>query len=192
MAQVKINDAKILSDKHYTFKLLDYDLQKQNGNWEKRKEEIIERGNAVAALLYNKEAGTIILTQQFRIATYINGNKSGMLAEACAGLINGNESPEEAIIREIKEETGYAVTDVQKVYQAYSSAGVLTELLYLYVASYSANQKVSPGSGLEQEKEEINIIELPFAEAIKILEKGGIQDAKTIILLQYAQLKGLM
>jgi GDP-mannose pyrophosphatase NudK len=192
MAQVKINDAKILSDEHYVLKQLDFAIQKKNGEWENQKREVFDHGNAVTALLYNKEDRTVILTKQFRIATYVNGNNSGMLVETCAGLIDGNEPPDEAIIREIKEETGYQISNVEKVYQAYTSAGSLTELLYLYVAPYTKAQKVAKGGGLEEEGEEVKIMEMPFEQAIRMLENGEIVDAKTIMLLQYAQLKGLM
>ena len=192
MAQVKINDAIVLSNKHYVLKQVDYELQKKNREWENQKREVFDHGNAVTALLYNKEQKTVILTRQFRIATYLNGNRSGMLTETCAGLIDKNESPEETIQREIKEETGYDVSGIQKIGQAYTSAGSLTELIYLYVAPYNKEQQVSSGGGLEKEGEDVEVLEIPFEQAIGMLEKGEIQDAKTIILLQYAQLKGLV
>jgi GDP-mannose pyrophosphatase NudK len=193
MARVKINDAKVLSDEHYVLKQYDYELQKRDGEWENQTREVFDHGNAVSALLYNKEHKTVILTKQFRFATYVNGNKDGMLIEACAGLLDkANESPEEAIKREIKEETGYEVTYVQKAGQAYTSAGSLTELIYLYVAAYTKEQQVSEGGGLAKEGEDVEVMEIPFEQAIKMLENGEIQDAKTIMLLQYAQLKGLV
>ncbi len=192
MAQVKINDSKILSDEHYVLKRIDFELQQKNGEWKNQKREVFDHGNAVTALLYNKEDKTIILTKQFRIATYVNGNESGMLTETCAGLIDKNETPEETIIREIKEETGYELSNVEKVYQAYTSAGSLTELLYFYVAPYTKAQKVSEGGGLKKEGEQVQVMEMPFEEANLMLERGEIQDAKAIILLQYALLKGLI
>ena len=192
MAQVKITNTTILSDKHYVLKQIEYDFQKKDGTWENQKREVFDHGNAVTVLLYNKENKTVILTRQFRIATYVNGNNSGMLTETCAGLIDKDESPEETIKREIKEETGYAIEKVEQVYQAYSSAGSLTELIYLYVAPYTPAQKVSEGGGLKKEGEDVQVLEIPFAQAMQMLEKGEIQDAKTIILLQYAQLKGLL
>jgi len=192
MAQVKITGEKILSDEYFKLKRVDFDIQKKNGEWENQQREVYDHGNAVTALLYNKEAGTVLLTKQFRIATYVNGNNNGMLTETCAGILEDGEAPDEAMIREIKEETGYAVSSVQKVYEAYTSAGSLNELLYFYVAPYTKDQKVEKGGGLEEEGEELRIIEMPFAEAIDRVEKGEIKDAKTIMLLQYAQLKQLL
>ena len=192
MSQVKIKEEKILSDKHYTLKQIDFDIQKKNGEWENQKREVFDHGDAVTALLYNKENRTVILTKQFRIATYVNGNSNGMLLETCAGLLEDNESPEKAIIREIKEETGYAITDVQKVYEGYTSAGVLTELVHFYIAPYTKEQKVDKGGGLEEEGEEVKVIEMPFDEAVQMMERGELRDVKTILLLQYAQLKQLL
>lgn len=192
MADVKIKKEKVLSDEHYTLKRIDFDIQKKNGEWEEQKREVFDHGNAVTVLLYNTEKKTVLMTRQFRIATYVNGNKDGMLLEIPAGLIDGNEPPEEAILREIKEETGYEIPEVRKVYEAYSSAGSLTELIYYYVAPYTDEQKVSKGGGLEEEGEEVKVIEMHFDEAVQKMESGAIQDAKTILLLQYALLKNLL
>jgi len=192
MAQVKIKDEKILSDEHYVLKRIEFDIQKKNGEWETQKREVFDHGNAVTVLLYNKETGNILFTRQFRIATYVNGNSDGMLLETPAGLLEEDESPEDAMLREIKEETGYAVTAVEKVFEAYTSAGSLTERVYFYTAPYSQEQKVAKGGGLEEEGEELDVIELPLAKAIQMMESGDIVDAKTILLIQYAQLKKLV
>lgn len=192
MAQVRISGEKILSNEHYLFKRIDFDIQKNDGRWESQKREVFDHGNAVTVLLYNREEKTIILTRQFRVATYINGNSSGMLLEAPAGLLDGNEPPEEAVIREIREETGYEIPSVQQVYEAYSSAGSVTELIYYYVAPYSNEQKVGKGGGLEEEGEDVQVVEMPFADAVQQLDNGEIRDAKTIVLLQYALLKNLL
>ena len=192
MAQVKIKDEKILSDDHFVLKRLEFEIQKKDGQWETQKREVYDHGNAVTVLLYNKEARTVVLTKQFRIATFVNGNSSGMLLETAAGLLEEGESPEDAMLREIKEETGYEISGVQKVYEAYSSAGSLSELIYFYVAPYTPQQKVEEGGGLAEEGEEVKIIEMPFDKAIQMIENGEIRDAKTIMLLQYAQLKNLL
>lgn len=192
MASVKIKHEEILSDEHTTLKRIDFDLQKKNGEWQEQSREVFDHGNAATVLLYNPDEKTIILTKQFRIATFVNGNPTGMLTETPAGLLEEGEAPEKTMIREIKEETGYEVTDLTKVYEAYSSAGAYTELIHFYVAPYRKEQKLAKGGGLEEEGEEIRVLEVPFNEAIQMLEKGEIKDAKTILLLLYAQLKGLL
>jgi GDP-mannose pyrophosphatase NudK len=191
MAQVKIKEKKIISRTRSVLQNISYEIVKRNGEQKKESKEIYTHGDAVTVLLYNREKQNVILTSQFRLATYINHNPSGELLETCAGLLEENENPEDAIIREIKEETGYAVPSVQKVYEAYSSAGCLTELIYFYIAEYRDDQKVSEGGGLKAEGEDVATLEMSFSEALEKLERGDIKDAKTIILLQYAKLKGL-
>jgi len=192
MAEVKLKNTEILSDAHYLLKKVSFDLKKKDGTWETQEREVYHHGNAATALLYNKAQRTIILTRQFRVPTYLNGNPTGMLLETCAGLLEEGEDPDETIIREIKEETGYAIDAVQKIYEAYTSAGSLTELLYLYIAEYKKEQKVSTGGGLPDEGEEIKIVELDFDEALQLMDSGGIKDVKTILLLQYARLKQIL
>ena len=147
--------------------------------------EVYDHGNAVAVLLYNMEKKTVLLTRQFRLPTYLNGNPSGELLEACAGIIEDGESPDTTIKREILEETGYKIDEVEKVLEAYSSAGVLTELLHLYLAPYKEEQKKKNGGGLKEEGEDIKLVEIDFEKSYSMLKNGGIKDAKTIMLLQY-------
>lgn len=192
MANARITNEKILSDEKYTFKRIDFDLQKKNGEWQSQKREVFDHGNAVTVLLYNPEEKTVLLTKQFRIATYVNGNADGMLLETPAGLLDENESPEEAMLREIREETGYALTSVQKVFEAYSTPGSVTELIHYFVAPYRKDQKQGEGGGLEEEGEDVTVVELPFAEAVQMMNNGSIRDAKTLLLLHYALLKKLV
>lgn len=189
MPEVRIKNTEILSNEHYVLKRVNYDIQKKDGSWENQDREVFDHGNAVTVLLYNQEARTFILTKQFRVASYINGNASGELLETCAGLLEKNENPDDAIKREIEEETGYKIESVEKVYEAYTSAGSLTELLIFYIAPYKKEQKINKGGGLEEEGEEIQVLELPFEKAFQMLDDGAIKDAKTIILLQYARIK---
>jgi nudix-type nucleoside diphosphatase (YffH/AdpP family) len=192
MANVKITNTEILSNERYPLKKISYEVQQEDGSWHSQTRQVFSHGNASAALLYNKEKQTIILTEQFRLPAYLNGTPSGMLLEVPAGLLDGDEDPADTIKREITEETGYDVSDVQKVYEAYTSVGSLTELIHLFVAEYKEHHKTGEGGGLQEEGEHIKVIEIPFQEAAQLLQQGRIRDAKTIILLQYGLLKGII
>jgi nudix-type nucleoside diphosphatase (YffH/AdpP family) len=167
-------------------------MQMGNGKKESLQREVYDHGNAATALLYNREHRSIILTRQFRLPTYLNGNKDGFLLETCAGLLEEGEDPATTMKREILEETGYAVNKVEKVFEAYTSAGSLTELVHFYIAAYNGSQKKEEGGGLEEEGEDIRVIEMPFENALSMMERGEIRDIKAILLLQYALLKELL
>lgn len=189
--RVKILNSEVLSDNWYILKKFTFKYQLQDGTWQEQVREAYDRGNGATILLYNKVQETVILTRQFRLPTFINGNVTGMLIEACAGLLD-KENPEECIRRETEEETGYKINDVKKVFELYMSPGSVTEILYFFVAEYSKEQKVNEGGGAEHENENIEVLELPLAKAISMMESGEIKDAKTIILLQYLMLHGLV
>ena len=162
-----------------------------DGSVQTQTREAYDRGNGAAILLYNKAQQTVILTRQFRLPTFINGNKTGMLVEACAGLLD-EDNPEDCIRRETEEETGYKITEVRKIYEAYMSPGSVTEMLHFYVAEYTSDMKVHNGGGVEHEQENIEVLEMPFQQAINLLYNGDIKDAKTIMLLQYAALHNIV
>ncbi|MBJ7552906.1 GDP-mannose pyrophosphatase NudK [Marinomonas spartinae] len=180
----------LLSDNWYTLNKVSFDLQNQRGQWQRQEREVYDRGNGATILLYNLKKRSVILTSQFRIPTYLNGNANGMLIETCAGLLD-QDNPEECIKRETEEETGFKVDKVKKVFEAYMSPGAVTELLYFFVAEYSDEMKVSQGGGLEHEQENIDVLELDFKQACDMVDSGEIKDGKTIMLLQYAKLNSL-
>ena len=176
-----------LSNNKYLLNKVTFDYKKNDNSWITQKREVYDRGNGAAILLYNSENKNIILTRQFRLPTYLNGNKNGMLIEVCAGLLDLDE-PEQCIIRETEEETGYRITKVQKVMEAYMSPGVLTEILYLFIGEYNESMKVNDGGGLEEEQENIEVLEMKYEQAYAMIATGEITDAKTILLLQYAKI----
>ena len=190
IGNIKILETEVLSDNWYTLRKVTYEYEKKNGEVIKQSREAYDRGNGAAILLYNKAQQTVILTRQFRLPTYVNGNASGMLIEACAGLLD-RDNAEDCIRRETEEETGYKLTDVKKVFEAYMSPGSVTEMLYFFVGEYSSTMKVNEGGGVEHEEENIEVLELPFSTAIKMMNNGEIKDGKTIMLLQYLQLNNL-
>ena len=189
--KAKILTTEILSKNWYTLKKISYEYKKKDGSWQTQFREAYDRGNGATILLYNKENKTIILTNQFRLPTFINGNETGMLIETCAGLLD-TDNPEDCIKREAEEETGYKISSVKKIFEAYMSPGSVTEILYFFIAEYSKDMKVNEGGGIEHEQEDIEVLEMPFAKALQMMAVGEIKDAKTIILLQYAQLNRLM
>lgn len=189
--RVKIESEEVLSDNWYTLRKYTFDYQRTDGSWERQSREAYDRGNGATILLYNNEKQTVILTRQFRLPTYTNGNATGIMIEACAGLLD-RDNPEECIRRETEEETGYQVKSVRKIFEAYMSPGSVTEILYFFVAEYSDDMKVSDGGGCETEQENIEVMEIPFQQATEMVANGEINDAKTIMLIQYAQLNGLL
>ncbi|MCW3107011.1 MAG: nucleoside diphosphate pyrophosphatase [Segetibacter sp.] len=185
---VKVTSTEVLSDYFFPLKKVKYEVETKAGSVEELTREVYFSSNGATVLLYNRENNRVILTRQFRLPTFINNNPTGMMTEACAGLVEGNEDPKEAIIREIEEETGYKIQDVKKIFELYSTPGSVAEMLHYYVAEYTDDQRISDGGGLNEENEEIEVIELPFEEAFIKIMSGEIKDAKTVILLQYAQL----
>jgi GDP-mannose pyrophosphatase NudK len=190
-AHVRIVEEKLLSDHWYTLKTTAFDLQRRDGTWQRQHRETYDRGNGAAILLYNRAQKTVILTRQFRFPTFVNGNASGMMVEACAGLLD-QDDPETCVKRETEEETGYVVSQVRKVFEAYMSPGSVTERLYFFVGEYSARDKVHEGGGHIHEGEDIEVLELALDAAMGMIGTGEILDAKTIMLLQYAKLQGLV
>ncbi|MFI5159519.1 MAG: GDP-mannose pyrophosphatase NudK, partial [Sphingobacteriales bacterium] len=184
-------ETEILSDNWYVLRKVKYDFLGNDGKWQKLTREAYDRGNGATILLYNKTSKTVILTRQFRMPSYLNGNQEGYLIECCAGLLDKHNA-EDCIRKETEEETGYKISHVQKVFEAYMSPGSVTEILYFFVAEYSKDMKISDGGGADDEHENIEVLELPFAKALDMIKTGEIRDGKTIMLLQYAQINGLI
>ena len=189
-SKIRIREVRTLSDDWYILKKTTFDFQRRDGTWQTVSRETYDRGNGVAVLLYNRKKGTVLLTRQFRYPAYVNGCSDGLLIEACAGLY-ADESPEEAIRRETQEETGQTIHDVRKVFEAYMSPGSVTEKLHFFVAEYDSHEEGTIG-GSWHEGEEIEVLELPFGQALAMITDGKIQDAKTILLLQHAAITGLL
>jgi len=218
---------QVLSDNWYTLNQYTFEYQHRDGRWREQSREAYDRGNGAAILLYNSVRQTVILTRQFRLPTFINGNPAGMLVEACAGLLERKlecktvqpaagehsavdrsvpsgaaksnnvdkqwveESAEACIVREVEEETGYKISRPEKIGEAYMSPGAVTEIIHFFIAEYADNDKVGEGGGLLSEHEDIEVLELDFAQVWSMLDAGEIRDAKTIILLQHAKLHNI-
>ena len=181
--------SELLSDNWYVLRKFSYDLIKRNGERQPQTREVYDRGNGATILLYSKIKKTVLLIKQFRMPTYVNGNATGMLLETCAGLLD-NDSPEDCIRKEAIEETGFAVGKVDKLFEAYMSPGSVTEIVHFFAAQYDESQRQNAGGGVEDE--DIDVLEVPFAEALEMIKDGRIKDGKTIMLLQHAQIQGWM
>ncbi len=191
MGKVRKIRKEILSDNWYTLRKISFEYLRPDGVWEPQVREAYDRGNGAAVLLYNQKKNSVVLTRQFRMPTYVNGNPDGMMIEVCAGLLEQNNA-EETIKKEVEEETGYKVDKVKKVYESYMSPGSVTEILYFFIAEYEDDMKISEGGGAADETENIEVLELSFPQALEMVKTGEIRDAKTIMLLQYAQIHGIL
>lgn len=184
--RVRIKTVEVLSKGWSLLKRTSYDFRRRDGSWQPQIRETYDRGDGISILLYDPDRATIILIRQFRFPAFYHG-EAGELVETPAGKLE-DATPEDGIRREVEEETGYRIRDVTRVFEAYMSPGSITERLYLFTARYSAADRVGEGGGNHHEGEDIEILEMPFAQAYAMLTRGEIRDAKTIILLQYAAL----
>jgi GDP-mannose pyrophosphatase NudK len=182
---VEIVKTEVLSDNWYMLRKVTFKIRRRDGSWDTQTRESYDRGNGATILLYDRSRRTVVLTRQFRVPTYLNGNASGMLIETCAGLLEGDD-PAQCVIRELQEETGFTVREVRKVMEAYMSPGAVTELIHFFVAEYSPELRTAGGGGVDDE--DIEVIESSFDEALAQIASGAIKDGKTIMLLQYAAL----
>lgn len=190
-SRIKIKSKEKLNNTWFTIEKVNFDYKLDDGTWQNQTRDIHDHGNGASILLYNKNTKTIILTKQLRMATYLNGNSDGMMIETPAGLLD-EDDPQTCIIREVEEETGYRISTVKKVQEAYMTPGAVTERLYLFIGEYDESMKVSDGGGLDEEHENIEVLEIKFSEAIKMMHSGEIKDAKTIMLIQYAMIHNLI
>jgi len=182
---IEIVKTEVLSDNWYVLRKVSYRMRRNDGTWVERTREAYDRGNGATILLYDLGRRTVLLTRQFRLPTYVNGNDSGMLLETCAGLLDA-DNPEDCIRRETREETGYEIREVRKLFEAYMSPGSVTEILHFFAAEYSAAERIGEGGGIDDE--DIEVVEMGFDAALDAVRTGSIRDAKTILLLQYAAL----
>ena len=186
---IKIIKSEVLSDNWYMLRKVTYEYHHKNGDVKTHSRETYDRGNGATILLYNKQQQTVVLTRQFRLPTFVNGNDTGFLIETCAGLLD-KDNAEDCIRRETEEETGYKIHDVHKIFEAYMSPGSVTEILYFFVAEYTKEMKESQGGGVDSE--DIEVMEYTFQQALTMVKTGEIKDGKTIMLLQYALIHNLL
>ena len=149
-----------------------------------------ERGETVAALIYNTDTQKVVLVNQFRYPAFTKG--SGWLTEVVAGILKTGEDPVEAIIREVEEETGFKVSKLEHIASFFVSPGGSSEMIKLYYTEVKAVDKISEGGGLIEEGEDVKLVELTVDELKQMLINAELVDSKTLIAAQWFVCKYLM
>jgi nudix-type nucleoside diphosphatase (YffH/AdpP family) len=186
---VAVRDVELLAAGWHVLRRTTYARRRPDGNWTTEQRETYDRGNGATLLLYDADRRAVLLSRQFRFPVYVNGHPDGMLLETAAGLLD-DESPEDAVRREVEEELGVTVGEVEHVFDVWMSPGSVTERLHFFAAPYSAADRTGDRGGLAEEGEDIEVVELGFDAALDMIDDGRIADAKTVMLLQWAALRG--
>ncbi|MEU4142390.1 NUDIX domain-containing protein [Streptomyces parvulus] len=186
---VRIRDVELTSRGWHVLRRTTFDYRRRDGRWETQQRETYDRGNGAVVLPHDAARGRVLLTRQFRYPAYVNGHPDGMLVEAAAGLLDADD-PHTAIRREAAEELGVRLGPLTHVLDAYMSPGSVTERLHFYAAPYTPADRVEAGGGVEAEGEDIEVLELDFAEALAMTLDGRVADGKTLLLLHWAALYG--
>jgi nudix-type nucleoside diphosphatase (YffH/AdpP family) len=182
---IQMRGTETLSDNWHVLEKVTFDYARQDGSRQTLTREVYHNGPGAAVLPYDPGRGTVLLVRQFRIPSYLNGDPA-MLVEVCAGIVEGDDDPAETVCKELAQELGYRVCNLNKVFELYMSPGASAEKLYLFTAEYAAVDHVGCGGGLRVEGEEIEVLEMPLSQALKMLADGQIVDAKAVLLLQHA------
>jgi nudix-type nucleoside diphosphatase (YffH/AdpP family) len=186
---VVVRDVELLASGWHVLRRTTLERRRPDGSWTTEQRETYDRGNGATLLLYDAGRRTVLLSRQFRFPVYVNGHPDGMLLETAAGLLD-DESPEDAVRREVAEELGVTVGAVEHVFDVWMSPGSVTERLHFFAAPYAAADRTGDHGGVAEEGEDIEIVELDFDAALDMIDDGRIADAKTIMLLQWAALRG--
>lgn len=184
--RVKIVDDVTLSEGWTRLSSVELDYTDRSGETHRLKREIFHRTPAACILLHDVKRDLVVLVRQFRLPAHLVGEPAWMI-EAPAGLLD-DQDPEDAIRREAIEETGYRVRDVRFLFKALTSPGSVTEIVHFFFAEIDAADRVEDGGGLAEEHEDIEVMEVPFMQALAMIDSGEIFDAKTIMLLQWLAL----
>ena len=187
--RVEVIDVDLLATGWHVLRATTFRYRGDDGTWSTQTRETYDRGNGATVLLYDPARRTVLLTRQFRYPAYVNDHPDGMLIETAAGLLD-DDDPVTAIRREAEEETRVRVDEVQHVFDVYMSPGSVTERLHFFAAAYDGADRDGDRGGLADEDEEIEILEYDIDVALAKIRDGSIQDAKTIMLLQWAVLDG--
>jgi GDP-mannose pyrophosphatase NudK len=162
-----------------------YRQYRRDGTAQVQDRDLLDRGDGITVLLYNRQKGTVLLLKQPRIIATVKDHHNGETIEACNGQVE-RETPEACACREVEQETGHKVAHIVPVAQVYASPGASLEIVHLFFAEYSESTKQNEGGGLIHEGEDIELLEIPFLEALRWIDEGVILDARTILVLSFA------
>ncbi len=167
----------------------EFELRRQDGEWQRQTREAYDRGNGATCLLHNPDTDQVLLTRQFRLPVFLNGGFDGLI-ETPAGLLDGAQA-DERMRKELEEETGYQIDRLIHLFDVYMSPGSVTEYLSFFKGTYSSSNQTGLGGGSFDEGEDIEVMHIPLTDAMQMIAEGEIRDAKTIILLQHLTLEKL-
>jgi GDP-mannose pyrophosphatase NudK len=180
---------RVLNHGRFDLTRTDIEVVEDDGATRTLSHEVYRHGLAAAVLLYDRGRSVVTLVRQFRAGAYLC---DGTLAttEVCAGMLDG-DSPEACVKREALEETGLAIGEPRHAFDAFMSPGGMTEKIACFVAPYGEASRLGDGGGVDED-EDIDVVEIPFGEALAMIGRGEIADAKTIALLYFARSAGLV
>lgn len=160
-----------------------YKQRRGDGERQTRTREIYDNGNSAVILPYDPDRKTVLLARQLRLPVFLQDG-SDRTVEACAGKLDG-ERAECRIVKEMHEELGYEVSQVERLFELYVSPAAIMEKIVFFTCNYSPANKVSNGGGLKDEGEDIEVVEVTLEHAAAMIAAGEIIDAKTVVLVQY-------
>ncbi len=188
MDTVDVQNKRLVLDDKFKVEAAEVRFRKFNGEMSNAVRRLVFlRGDSAAAIILNTDTQQVLMTRQFRYATYEKG--PGWLTEVVAGVVDAGEKPEETIVREIHEEIGYQAHKLTPIATFYVSPGGTSERISLYYAEVTDADHTAQGGGLVAENEDIQLVTLSLPELWHALDTGAIQDAKTLIAAQWLRLK---
>ena len=188
--RVKLLRTRTLSQESYALREYTLDYRRRDGSRVRWVRYTYDRGDRAVALLYSSSRNTVLLTRQFRLPVFLAEDVPA-LVEVPGGLLDG-ELPAVAVAREVQEETGVRIKQLTYAFSAYMDPRVSRERVHFFTAPVDAGEAYGRSPRVTADGDEIEVIEISFCEALSMVQQGLLVDAKTILLLYHARLKGLV
>lgn len=180
---IRICGIETIADAKGKLICVQYEQRRRNGELQSRRREVYDHGNSAVILPYDPDRNTVLLARQLRLPIFLQDGTERTL-EACAGKLEG-EKAERRIVKEMQEELGYKVCDVERLFELYVSPAAIMEKIVFFTCVYSPANRVSDGGGLKDEGEDIEVVETTLEDAAAMIATGEIVDAKTVVLIQH-------